>query len=78
MATTDIRLKRIEKESQSVRGVQDDILDRADTFEEAILGLNGKLNAIMKHLDVPYMPVGFVKGVSGGSFPRPDLQSSLS
>ena len=40
MATTDIRLKRIENEYQSVRGVQDDILDRVDTFEEAILGLN--------------------------------------
>ena len=40
MATTDIRLKRIENEYQSVRGVQDDILDRVDTYEEAILGLN--------------------------------------
>ena len=40
MATTDIRLKRVEAEYQSVRGVQDDILDRIDTFEEAILGLN--------------------------------------
>ncbi|MDE2635697.1 MAG: hypothetical protein OXI30_04975 [Chloroflexota bacterium] len=79
MATTDIRLKRIENEYQSVRGVQDDILDRVDTFEEAILGLNqtvaanhdltqrqiaelnAKLDAIIKHLDVPYKAVGFVK-----------------
>lgn len=90
MATTDIRLKRIENEYQSVRGVQDDILDKVDTFESALLGLteavsnNGeridaltelvhenskridiiddKLDAIMKHLDVPYKPpVGFVK-----------------
>ena len=40
MATTDIRLKRIEKEYQSVRDGQDDILDRIDTYEEAVLGLN--------------------------------------
>ena len=36
MATTDIRLKRIEKEYQSVRDGQDQI----DTYEEALLGLN--------------------------------------
>ena len=40
MATTDIRLKRIEKEYQSARDGQDDILDRIDTYEEALLGLN--------------------------------------
>ena len=40
MTTTDIRLKRIEKEYQSVRDGQDDILDRIDTYEEALLGLN--------------------------------------
>ena len=40
MATTDIRLKRIEKEYQSVRDGQDDILDRIDAYEEALLGLN--------------------------------------
>ncbi len=40
MATTDIRLKRIEKEYQSVRDGQDDILDRIDTYEAALLGLN--------------------------------------
>ncbi len=40
MATTDIRLKRIEKEYKSVRDGQDDILDRIDTYEEALLGLN--------------------------------------
>ncbi|MCY3833654.1 MAG: hypothetical protein OXG85_11600 [Chloroflexi bacterium] len=39
MATTDIRLKRIEKEYQSVREGQDDILDRIDAYEEALLGL---------------------------------------
>ncbi len=40
MATSDIRFKRIEKEYQSVRDGQDDILDRIDTYEEALLGLN--------------------------------------
>ena len=40
MATTDIRLQRIEKEYQSVREGQDDILDRIDTYEAALLGLN--------------------------------------
>ncbi len=40
MATTDIRFKRIEKEYQSVRDGQDDILDRIDTYEEVLLGLN--------------------------------------
>ena len=40
MATRDIRLKRIEKEYQSVRDGQDDILDRIDSYEEAVLGLN--------------------------------------
>ncbi len=68
MATTNIRLKRIEKEYQSVRGVQDDILDKMDSYEAALLGLtevvaenSRKLDAIMKHLDVPYEPIGFVK-----------------
>ena len=40
MATTDIRLKRIEKEYQSVRDGQDDILDRIDTCKAALQGLN--------------------------------------
>ena len=40
MATADIRAKRIELEYQSVRGVQNDILDRVDGFEAAMLGLN--------------------------------------
>ncbi len=39
MATTDIRLKRIEKEYQSVRDGQDDILDLIDSYEAALLGL---------------------------------------
>ena len=79
-ATTDIRLKRIEKEYQSVREGQDDILDRIDTYEAALLGLNEtvvanhewtqrqfaelnqKIDAMMKHLDIPYKPpAGFIK-----------------
>jgi predicted nucleic acid-binding Zn-ribbon protein len=76
MATTDIRLKRIEKEYQSVRGVQDDILDKMDSYEAALLGLtemvaenqrqiaelNEKMDRLMTHLDVPPRPpAGFVK-----------------
>ena len=76
MATTDIRLKRIEKEYQSVREGQDDILDRIDTYEAALLGLTESVNhnseqiaelrrmmeAMMKHLEVPYKPqAGFLK-----------------
>ena len=69
MATTDIRFKRINDEYQSVRNAQDDLFDKVDTFEEALLGLteivaenSRKLDAIIKHLDVPYKPpAGFVK-----------------
>ena len=68
MATTDIRFKRINDEYLSVRNAQDDLFDKVDTFEEALLGLNEqvvvineKLDAIIEHLDVPYKPVGFVK-----------------
>ena len=76
MATTDIRLKRIEKEYQSVRDGQDDILDRIDTYETALLGLTEAVNhnseqiaelrrmmeAMMRHLDVPYKPqAGFLR-----------------
>ncbi len=38
-ATTDMRLKRIEAEYQSVRGVQNDIFDKMDSYEAALLGL---------------------------------------
>ncbi len=87
MATTDIRLDRIKHEYEGVRNTQDALMDRMDTYEEAILGLtqavaanhelimanhestqrqikelNEKLDALIKHLDVPYKPpVGFVK-----------------
>ena len=69
MATTDIRFKRMNDEYQSVRKAQDDLFDKVDTFEEALLGLTEMvsenremLQAIIRHLDVPYKPpAGFVK-----------------
>lgn len=90
MATTDIRLERIKEEYAGVRDAQDALMDRIDTYEAALLGLNEavaanyelimanqqqiaetrqdiselhcKLDAIMKHQDVPYKPqAGFVK-----------------
>ncbi len=76
MATTDIRFKRVNDEYQSVRNAQDELFDKVDTFEAALLGLTGsvarnserideinqKLDAIIKHLEVPYKPpAGFVK-----------------
>ena len=69
MATTDIRIKRMNDEYQSVRNAQDELFDKVDTFEEALLGLteivaenSRKLDAIMAHLDVPYKPPArFVK-----------------
>ena len=39
MATTDIRLDRIKHEYEGVRNTQDSLMDRMDTYEEAILGL---------------------------------------
>ena len=59
-----------------MRGVRDDILDKFDGYEAALLGLteavnrnteridvlDDKLNAIMEHLQVPYKPqAGFLK-----------------
>ncbi len=69
MATTDIRFKRMNDEYQSLRNAQDDILDRVDTYEAALLGLtstvaelNEKMDRLMAHLDVPPKPpTGFVK-----------------
>ena len=69
MATIDIRFKRMNDEYQSVRNAQDDILDRVDTYEAALLGLtstvaelNEKMDRLMAHLDVPPKPpTGFVK-----------------
>ena len=39
MATTDIRLERIKQEYVGLRDAQDALMDRIDTYEEAILGL---------------------------------------
>ncbi len=70
MATTDIRFKRMSEEYQSVRNAQDELFDKVDTFEEALLGLteivaenSRKLDAIIAHLEVPYQkpPIGFTK-----------------
>lgn len=83
MATTDIRLQRVNDEYQGIRKAQDAVFDKVDGFERALLGLtenvsrngdridaldqrievlDGKLDAIIKHLDVPYKPpAGFVK-----------------
>ena len=61
IATIDIRFKRINDEYQSVRNAQDDLFDKVDSFEAALLGLmeivaenREMLQAIIKHLDVPY------------------------
>lgn len=90
MATTDIRLQRVNDEYQSVRRAQDGVLDKVDGFEASVLGLNEgvaenrklimenremimenreliaensrKLDALLKHLEVPYKPpTGFIK-----------------
>lgn len=69
-----------------MQDTQDETLDKVDSLEAAILGLNKtvvanhewskqqfaevrrdvstlneKMDAIIKHLDVPYKPVGFIK-----------------
>ena len=63
MATTDIRFKRVDKDYLSLRETQGEIFDKVDTFEAALLGLTEMvaenremLQAIIKHLDVPYRP----------------------
>ena len=68
MATTNIRFKRMDKEYLSLRETQGELFDKVDTFEAALLGLmeivaenREMLQAIIKHLDVPYEkpPMGF-------------------
>lgn len=75
MATADIRFKRVQGEYRTLQDAQDELFDKVDTFEAALVGLtemvaenremilenSRKLDAIMEHLDVPYKPVGFVK-----------------
>ena len=76
-ATTDIRMDRIKHEYQGVSNAQDALMDRIDTYEEALTGLNEsvaanrediqeisrKLDAIIEHLQVPYerSTMGFMK-----------------
>lgn len=59
MATTDIRLQRVNDEYQSVRRAQDSVLDKVDTYEAALLGLtqnvsrNGdRIDALDQRIDV--------------------------
>ena len=70
MATTDIRFNGMDKEYVSLRETRGEFMDKVDTFEDAILGLTQAVNrntemleAIIKHLDVPYdrPPLGFTK-----------------
>ena len=63
MATTDIRFNRMEKEYLSLRETRGELMDKVDTFEVGLLGLTEAVNrntdmleAIIKHLDVPYKP----------------------
>ena len=89
-ATADIRFKRMKREYDTLHDTQDETLDKVDSLEAAILGLNeavvsnrdlitanrelimentrqiaelhNKLDAIMKHQDVPYnKPMGFLR-----------------
>lgn len=57
------------KRRDNARDGQDDILDRIDTYEAALLGLtqavaelNEKVDRLMAHLEVPPKPpAGFIK-----------------
>ena len=44
-ATTDIRLDRVKHEYQGVSNAQDALMDRIDTYEEALTGLNESVAA---------------------------------
>ena len=74
--TTDIRFKRMQGKYQTLEAAQDELFDKVDSFEAALLGLtemvaenremileiSRKLDAIIKHLEVPYKPpMGFGK-----------------
>ncbi len=74
--TTDIRFKRMQGKYQTLEVAQDELFDKVDSFEAALLGLtemvsenremilenSRKLDAIIKHLEVPYKPpAGFIK-----------------
>ena len=38
-ATTDIRFKRMQGQYQTLQGAQDELFDKVDSFEAALLGL---------------------------------------
>lgn len=74
--TTDIRFKRMQGKYQTLEVAQDELFDKVDSFEAALLGLtemvaenremilenSRKLDALIKHLEVPYKPpAGFIK-----------------
>lgn len=74
--TTDIRFKRMQGKYQTLEVAQDELFDKVDSFEAALLGLtemvaenremilenSRKLDALIKHLEVPYKPpAGFNK-----------------
>ena len=77
-ATTDIRFKRMQAKYQTLENAQDEVFDKVDNFESALLGLSesvaanhdlimenrAMLIAIIKHLEVPYdrPPMGFSQG----------------
>ena len=75
-ATSDIRFKRMQGQHQTLQEAQDELFDKVDSFESALLGLtqavvrNGeridaldeKMDRLMAHLKVPPKPpAGFVK-----------------
>ncbi len=74
--TTDIRFKRMQGEYRTLQDAQDELFDKVDSFEAALLGLteavnrnterieilDEKMDRLMTHLDVPPKPpAGFVK-----------------
>ncbi len=74
-ATTDIRFKRMQAKYQTLENAQDEVFDKVNNLESALLGLSesvaanhdlimenrAMLMAIIKHLEVPYdkPPIGF-------------------
>lgn len=74
--TTDIRFKRMQGKYQALEVAQDELFDKVDGFEAALLGLtemvsenqrqivelHQKIDTLMRHFDVPYKPpAGFIK-----------------
>ena len=76
VATADIRFKRMGAKYEVLENAQDEVFNKVDTYEAALLGLteavvenqrqiallHEKVDDIMEHLEVPYKPpVGFMK-----------------